>query len=400
MGTLEQLQTASFRGIPFLVPSESKTGGKKTVTHEYPNSDKRFTEELGKIPPSFTLQCLIHGDDAINNRLRFESVLEEEGFGTLIHPIYGTVEVKTSGPFTVSSNQRSIGEFRFNVTFETSEPFITPSIVSVDKAQVSSDTDNTTNALDAVLLDQYEDPGFADSLDAAAERITAITQDINNLLKTVVNPIQENIAAFNRTVNAIDSGIVTIVQQGFLVQDSLTGLYLDFMNIAEIPDKLAKAWEDLTSFNLSAPTVDTNTFKRQQISNNNNTLDSHTRLNALARLYESAAYTEFQTDVELDNFRSVLEEIYTTLVQVDNDPIANDPDVRLNFAQLRSTTYLVLNEVEQNVWKITDIEPGKTSIALTTYRYYGDLDNVALLATLNPDVNVSGFNNGIQAVTK
>ena len=104
MSVLEQLQPASFRGIPFLVNAETKTGGKKTVTHEYVGSDKRFTEELGLLPPSFSIEAVIHGNEAISTRLLLEDALDEPGLGILVHPVYGAIEVKST-IYSVNSNQ-------------------------------------------------------------------------------------------------------------------------------------------------------------------------------------------------------------------------------------------------------------------------------------------------------
>ena len=44
----EQLQKASFRGVPFEVTSASLTAGRRTVVHEYPQRDKPYVEDLGR----------------------------------------------------------------------------------------------------------------------------------------------------------------------------------------------------------------------------------------------------------------------------------------------------------------------------------------------------------------
>ncbi|HHG0355951.1 TPA: DNA circularization N-terminal domain-containing protein, partial [Escherichia coli] len=44
----DRLQGASFRGVPFKVEEESAGTGRRVETHEYPNRDKPYTEDLGK----------------------------------------------------------------------------------------------------------------------------------------------------------------------------------------------------------------------------------------------------------------------------------------------------------------------------------------------------------------
>ncbi|HCS4673821.1 TPA: DNA circularization N-terminal domain-containing protein, partial [Escherichia coli] len=45
----DRLQDASFRGVPFKVEEESAGAGRRVETHEYPNRDKPYTEDLGKV---------------------------------------------------------------------------------------------------------------------------------------------------------------------------------------------------------------------------------------------------------------------------------------------------------------------------------------------------------------
>ena len=63
MTILENLNVASFRGARFLIKSHSTSGGRKTVNHEYPNSDRRFVEDLGELQETFSIQGIIHGDN-------------------------------------------------------------------------------------------------------------------------------------------------------------------------------------------------------------------------------------------------------------------------------------------------------------------------------------------------
>lgn len=44
----DRLQDASFRGVPFKVEEESAGTGRRVETHEYPNRDKPYTEDLEK----------------------------------------------------------------------------------------------------------------------------------------------------------------------------------------------------------------------------------------------------------------------------------------------------------------------------------------------------------------
>ena len=49
MAWKDRLQEASFRGVPFKFEGEGSAVGRRVETHEYPNRDKPYTEDLGKV---------------------------------------------------------------------------------------------------------------------------------------------------------------------------------------------------------------------------------------------------------------------------------------------------------------------------------------------------------------
>ena len=51
--------TASFKGFEFLFLTETTSSGKKTISHEYPNTDKRFVEEVGIIPKKIQMKKIM-----------------------------------------------------------------------------------------------------------------------------------------------------------------------------------------------------------------------------------------------------------------------------------------------------------------------------------------------------
>ena len=405
MSVFQELYPASFRGVPFLFASETKSGGKKTVSHEYPNSNRRFTEELGEIPPTFTIEAIIK--DGLQKRYDFEAALNLEGIGTLVHPIYGILEVKST-TYSVTSNQTRVGEFKFSINFETTAPSVSPTSEGPSPADVSSKANDAQESIDKSLGESYAEPTSSSALEAAANKLDEVFSGISSQINNVINPIQENVAAFTKVTNTAQSGVLTLAQKGETVKGSLQAVYSEFLQIANSPEDAIVAWENLTTFGLADPPSPTDTFKRIQTFTNESLLNQHTRLNSLGRAYESVSYTEFTTDEQLLKFQAFLEQTYISLLQesikevsgAQTPQLALDADVRLSFATLRSTTQQVINEKLENVWKIVDISPGLSSMALTAYRYYGDIDNLGVLFILNQDQNVSGFSDPIKAVSK
>jgi prophage DNA circulation protein len=407
------MQPASFRGIPFLVESEATSSGKKTVTHDYPNSNKRFVEELGDMPPVFNIAALIHGDLSGELRLRLEDAFRLPGLGELVHPVYGPVQVQVIS-FTSSTNQRRLGEVKFTVNFATSEAVVTASPRAPTEQAVSKAAEDARDVLHAALEDTYTEPTKSNSLESAADKADEIYQDVQDNLNLVVGPIQSASASFNRIATAARNTVFRTVQSGSALRNSLTSLYNTGLAISSDPAAITEAWKNLLDFNLNSDGIasdvaPTPTVQRQAIEENNSILNEHTRLMALVNLYESTAFTNYTTEDELNADEALLDSKYNAYMEQAIDVIgalnvtalAAASELRTAMAALRTLSKSNFIKKKQNVWRVVSISPGRTSIALTSFRYFGDLEEIDELTELNPSINTANFfESTIQSVTK
>ena len=112
----DQLQPASFRGVPFFVDSDSQSVGRRTQVHEYPQRDKPFVEDLGRKTRIPKLAAFVVGDDCFVKRDDLLKALDQPGPGELIHPWFGRMTV-TATDCDVSHERREGGVVRFDLTF-------------------------------------------------------------------------------------------------------------------------------------------------------------------------------------------------------------------------------------------------------------------------------------------
>ena len=101
----DRLQDASFRGVPFKVEEESAGTGRRVETHEYPNRDKPYTEDLGKVTFRPSITAYVVGDDCFDQRDRLIDALNKPGPGTLVHPTYGELKVCVDGEVSGSTSK-------------------------------------------------------------------------------------------------------------------------------------------------------------------------------------------------------------------------------------------------------------------------------------------------------
>jgi prophage DNA circulation protein len=428
MALIEQLFPASFRKIPFLVAAETESAGKKTVTHEYVNNNKRFTEELGLLPPIFTLDAVIHGEDSVSQRLALKNALDQPGLGTLVHPIYGSIEVKST-TYSINSNQTNVGEFRFTINFETSEAVVTAEIETITESSISVAAQESRDAADNKLEDAFIAPRLAEELTESGNKLDEVLETVDKfaqgkkggevdiinelgLVETIVSEINSGIsyvrsklADFTRVTAEARSKVFAVVQVPADLKSQLQTFYSASLEIVNTPVDLANAWSLLTDFGFLDIKRDTITLSRLISEGNKSSLNQHTRITALINLHESYGSKEYTTDTEIQASRDDLNEKFNRIVENYSGDIADglpvlveDKDLRDSLFNLRTLTSKLLDEKEQNVWRVVTISPGISSMALTTYRYYGNLDNLELLEGLNPDISHARFNEQIQAV--
>ena len=93
MSWRQQLQMASFRGVPFAVDGHEAVVGRRGQVHEFPQRDTPYVEDLGRRARVFTVEAYVLGALYLQERDRLIRALEVKGPGTLVHPYFGEMSV-------------------------------------------------------------------------------------------------------------------------------------------------------------------------------------------------------------------------------------------------------------------------------------------------------------------
>ncbi len=195
----EQLQSGSFRGVPFLTDSIDNALGRRAVLHEYPLRDKPYAEDMGRKARQFTLDGYVLGDDYMRERDALIDALEKPGTGTLIHPYWGSVNVQV---LTVSVRESSAdGRMAsFSVTFAESGENDTPAQSVSTASQID---DSVSLAKVAAVAD------FARRFSVAGLP-AFLTGEITTVLNTALDAIGVDPAALS-LVKSIKNNIVSMI---------------------------------------------------------------------------------------------------------------------------------------------------------------------------------------------
>jgi len=116
MAWKDNLRKGSFRGVEFFIDTSAYTTGRRRVLHEFPNREKPFTEDLGRIADSFEIEGHVLGDDYFETKKDLVRVFQQSGSGELIHPFWGSQIVQV-GTVTISESNLEGAIAKFSASF-------------------------------------------------------------------------------------------------------------------------------------------------------------------------------------------------------------------------------------------------------------------------------------------
>ncbi|WON77840.1 DNA circularization N-terminal domain-containing protein [Serratia sp. UGAL515B_01] len=150
MSWKDKLLPASFRGVPFKTKDDEATVGRRTQTHEYPNRDKPYSEDLGRVTRRDRISAYVIGDDYQAQRDQLIAAINQGGPGKLIHPQYGELNVCIDGEVTVSHSSSDGRMCTISFAFvEAGELSFPTSGVATGQKLISSTDAMTDSASDA-----------------------------------------------------------------------------------------------------------------------------------------------------------------------------------------------------------------------------------------------------------
>jgi prophage DNA circulation protein len=356
-----QIQQGKFRNVEFFILKDGDTtGGRKNVTHEYPNSDRRFIEDIGLLKNTYNLEIYVDNLTNQNQRNNLITALNKEGTGTLIHPFYGSKTVSVKG-WTAFNDY---GWTRFNVTFQEADPSVLPL------------KDNKNKSLLERLKDQMRDlqeTKVGTVFDAVGKGFRVFNEGVNkvndfsNQMLEVSNAVLNSTSALGDLQNTIFDtldNVALLVKSPTLLADRISLLFTRFELIGERTKDLFDATAGLFGFG------DDDTITEETIKLNNDTINTSVRANALAIAYNTAVNLDYNNEEELDEIRGILETEYEALIEIVDDDTLND------LKDLRAQADLIFNELEKTVPKIfTVIIQGNQNIHQIVFNYYGNFAN-------------------------
>jgi len=235
------LSPASFRGVRFLVPSDTAEEGRNSIRHAYPDASFHYLEDNGRHPPEFKISALLHGDNLPAKFASLRSALTRPGPGLLKHPYYGRQLCMVDGKFRVKRDDREAGVIEIEIPFSVTGPAALPGIVTGVAAYVTGIATSALTSLFQQFADLYPAPNSPESARVLAAAVGDIGASLDTSFRsagTAGADLARDSARLARDPAALADAIHAAVRaplddDTYAAPDLVTG-YLRLADVAEL----------------------------------------------------------------------------------------------------------------------------------------------------------------------
>lgn len=198
---------ASFRGISFWVETSDLSVGRRTVTHQYPQRDEPFTEDLGRAAREYRFSAFVLGDDYIEQAKKLREALEKPGAATLVHPEFGEIQVVAQPGASMSFSQ-SMRRVNFSLAFVEAglNAFPTPEGASQQASRAAADK------VSEAAAESFEDSLTLDDIEDFVQ--DALNGDLLDALDIISNSEIAKVLDFADRVSDLANDAISLVRGG------------------------------------------------------------------------------------------------------------------------------------------------------------------------------------------
>ncbi|UPG86859.1 DNA circularization N-terminal domain-containing protein [Luteibacter aegosomatis] len=235
MSWFDELQQASFRGVPFAVLGGEARFGRRVAVHEYPLKDRPYVEDLGRSTRRIGLvgflieDSLVYGGGSvIAQRNAMIAAAEQAGPGILVHPTLGELRVSIpDGALGITERWDAGRYFELSFSFIESGERVFPSISVSNTSLIGS-------LVDKLGLASAAD--FVSRMTATVNLGVGVVRGVLSLGNAVVAQVVATAAGFQVSAGALARDATNLANMASL----LTGNYGRYQN-ANVSSAFAKS---------------------------------------------------------------------------------------------------------------------------------------------------------------
>jgi len=374
MFNISKLTEARYNNVKFLYQSSSISGGRKNVTHEFPNSDKRFVEDLGGLRKVYNIEAIIDNSDNNNHRDAFISALDSKvSLGTLIHPEYGVKKVKPIN-YTINNDKQQLGITSFSIVFEEADLPVVGKISS-NSNFLSGLRNLAGNNVANKLSSAWEGATkIKENFDTANQIIGDTGRQIGRAASLVAGA-GDGVNDFATSINEIVNNTQSLVNSPSILaqrlSNSFNALEVAFDNAQDVFDSVTS----LIGFKNDVATSGSGNTRKSTLSNQR-LINNLVSVNAIAIAYDQAGKVSYGNQDDLNKNITILENAFKNLSGLDRDTVSELQKIRIEFQK-------ITNNLSISLPKVSNFTTNKIPLNVLTYQLYGSLDKKEALNNLN-----------------
>lgn len=368
MSWKDNLRQGSYRGVNFYIDTSSFTTGRRRVLHEFPNREKPFAEDLGKIAEAFEVEGHVIGDDYFETKNDLLRAFQTKGSGELIHPFWGSKIVQV-GTVTISESNLEGAIAKFSANFVEAGDNRFPKGANDKGALLNESAENALTKSKEDFDESFSILGLpAHALESAREGVGAATELFNNTAG-LAGDVADAITQLAFQTRNLMAEINDLLQAPELLSARLLDS-LDLLSDAFSGDEeKTKALGDV--FNFGDSDVVGGTPIKDQEKANQDALNNLLRRSSSIKSCQSAITADY---VSLDDAESAREEISATLeAQLALD---DGTEVFQALADLNADLVEALPDIDSDLPNIKEVAIEKeTNTLLLTHDLFESIDN-------------------------
>lgn len=378
----DNMYPSSFKGVPFFYIGGDTSGGRKTVTFEYPNKNFRFIEDLGENLKTFTIRGIIKGLRYDFDKRALIDALSSEGIGTFVHPHLGNIQCYATG-YSVTENLNKTGVADFSMNFSQTEKSQAPNASRNNISAIADLYLSIYVRASGYLNDNYN-PSTSQNISFAGLQIIDLSERMLDIANTI-SSIKDNDTVFTQQSKLYQKNAFKIASPAGDIGTETSQLISSFDSLSTDGQTRFDASQKLIGFGLGDDFLNINTIPLLQ--RNNNTKFINGLINGLAfiNVCDSAKNIEFKTEDDLNEVSNTIDKLYDLIIDATTNKFS--ADFLNDIENMRNQIRLFFDQQRLIVNKIVEIQTNPIPMTVLAYKYYGNTNEYNDLLDINNITN-------------
>lgn len=387
-----RLPQASWKGVRFFYKESTIAGGRKTVTHEYPDTNVRYVEDLGQLEKTYNVEAVINTNVSFSQRDKLIKALEEGGIGVLIHPAFGNKKVVLKS-YNISDNTASLGICNFSLVFEEASLNRMPETVKGSKGILATLKSAILGGAESKFDAAWQSVKNAkEAFDSGVDTLRNTANEMQRVAQ-LVQGAADSFSDFTTSINEIVDGARALVQTPSTLSAKIRSSFDNLSVAYSRTQDLFTVLKNFFGYDGADRVVVGNSVAQRQIANNQKQLRNIFQVSAMALAYDTAVNIDYTTQDELGAVISDLENGFALL------PADIDRELYKSLLQARIEALNVFNSLSIGLPRVSNFSTNKTSLNVLVYALYGSLDNKTQIRELNKFKDTSAIEGSIKVLS-